>query len=261
MPDPTPTTSPAATRGRACRHWISDEHRHCDSTTNIRLYIAGNRCPHHTPAALAGQPEPGATAYCPPARCLCGSCPSWRPYNAYNTTADSWVTDARNIATGKKRASPTIQEAAKRTVQAQKDREQRLRKGKGSAHRLLETGSRNHTGKTLIWDTLDKRLAAHPDMIVVHGACYPDEDEHGNRPDVSADWLTHLWCLARQVPDEPHPADWPTYRRAAGPIRNGEMVAAGADECVAFPEGASTGTRDCMRQAAAAGIDVVEVTA
>ena len=39
------------------------------------LYPAGARCPAHTPAALAGQPEPGAGRYCPPALCWCGHCP------------------------------------------------------------------------------------------------------------------------------------------------------------------------------------------
>ena len=43
--------------------------------TPTRLYPAGPRCPAHTPAALAGQPEPGAGRYCPPALCWCGHCP------------------------------------------------------------------------------------------------------------------------------------------------------------------------------------------
>lgn len=28
-----------------------------------RRYLVGHRCPRHTPAAIAGRPEPGATAY------------------------------------------------------------------------------------------------------------------------------------------------------------------------------------------------------
>jgi len=43
--------------------------------TPTRLYPAGWRCPAHTPAALAGRPEPGAGRYCPPAICWCGHCP------------------------------------------------------------------------------------------------------------------------------------------------------------------------------------------
>ena len=44
--------------------------------TPARLYPAGWRCPAHTPAALAGRPEPGAGRYCPPALCWCGHCPA-----------------------------------------------------------------------------------------------------------------------------------------------------------------------------------------
>ena len=40
-----------------------------------RLYLTGWRCGAHTPAALAGQPEPGAGRYCPPGLCWCGHCP------------------------------------------------------------------------------------------------------------------------------------------------------------------------------------------
>lgn len=120
--------------------------------------------------------------------------------------------------------------------------------------RLLVTGSRDQRDMTYIWLVLESYLAEHPDMVVVHGACYPDEDEHGVRPEVSADWLAHLWCEARGVPDEPHPADWDRHGRAAGPIRNGQMVALGADECAGFPLGVSRGTYGCMRLAREAGI-------
>jgi hypothetical protein len=39
-----------------------------------RPFLPGWRCPAHTPAALAGKPEPGAGRYCPPALCWCGHC-------------------------------------------------------------------------------------------------------------------------------------------------------------------------------------------
>ena len=44
--------------------------------TPTRLYPAGWRCAAHTPAALAGRPEPGKGRYCPPAICWCGHCPN-----------------------------------------------------------------------------------------------------------------------------------------------------------------------------------------
>lgn len=61
-----------------CQHWLGAQQRHCGAVP-ARPYIVGLRCSTHTPAALHGHPEPGAAAYCPPAMCLCGSCPSWRP--------------------------------------------------------------------------------------------------------------------------------------------------------------------------------------
>jgi hypothetical protein len=46
------------------------------------------------------------------------------------------------------------------------------------------------------------------------------------------------------------------YNANAGPIRNQEMVDAGAEMCIAFHRaiGASRGTKDCVRRALAARI-------
>lgn len=54
------------------------------------------------------------------------------------------------------------------------------------------------------------------------------------------------------------PADWETYGKVAGPIRNQRMLDAGADLVLAFPGPASKGTWDMVRRAEKAGI-VVEV--
>ncbi|MEV4287399.1 hypothetical protein AB0K40_17985 [Nonomuraea bangladeshensis] len=113
---------------RPCTHWNGAAATRCGATP-ARLYLPGWRCPAHTPAAMAGQEEPGRTAHCPPARCWCGTCPWWtdRSAHAYASLADSWVTDARHIASGKRRASPTTQAAAKQTVAEQKARNDPLR--------------------------------------------------------------------------------------------------------------------------------------
>lgn len=206
MPDRTPNTSPATTRGRACRRYLgADGGRYCGNTPT-RLYAAGPRCAEHTPAAVAGRPE-ASGQYCAPGRhyCLAAGTPC-------ATAPRPW--------------------------------------------RLLVTGSRNHQGKAFIWQVLDGYHAAHPHLVIVHGACYPRPDRDGSLPDTSADWLTHLWCQARGVPDEPHPADWRQHGDAAGPLRNQAMVNLGADECAAFPHGDSPGTHDCMRRARKAGIHV-----
>jgi hypothetical protein len=51
-------------------------------TTPARLFPAGHRCAAHTPAALAGKPEPGAGRYCAPGICWCGHCPPRPPSQA-----------------------------------------------------------------------------------------------------------------------------------------------------------------------------------
>lgn len=56
---------------------------------------------------------------------------------------------------------------------------------------------------------------------------------------------------------EEHPADWGTHGRAAGPIRNQNMAAAGGDLLIAFPGG--RGTANMIRCAEAAGIPVRRV--
>ncbi|WP_282792962.1 hypothetical protein [Streptomyces sp. CC224B] len=43
---------------RACTHWLGSEHRCCQTQRSVRHYLTGWRCPAHTPAALAGHPEP-----------------------------------------------------------------------------------------------------------------------------------------------------------------------------------------------------------
>ena len=54
------------------------------------------------------------------------------------------------------------------------------------------------------------------------------------------------------------PADWGKYKKAAGPIRNQQMIDEGKpDLVVAFPGG--RGTQDMIKRAKRYGIEVVEV--
>lgn len=61
------------------------------------------------------------------------------------------------------------------------------------------------------------------------------------------------------ITTEPHPADWEgPHGLSAGPMRNGAMVAAGADFCLAVHKSLawSKGTANCVKLALAAGIEV-----
>ena len=77
---------------------------------------------------------------------------------------------------------------------------------------------------------------------------------HGDATEVYESFGTAAKGLGVTV--EPHPADWDRLGKRAGPIRNGETIKAGADLCIAVHRFIfnSKGTKDCARQAIAAGI-------
>lgn len=109
--------------------------------------------------------------------------------------------------------------------------------------RVIVCGSRSWWNDTQIQERLAD-LAS--EAVLVHGDC-----------DTGADRIaSEYWrWLGRE--DEPHPADWDGHGRRAGPIRNSEMAALGADVCIAFRgKGKSNGTDDMVRKARAAGIPI-----
>jgi len=124
--------------------------------------------------------------------------------------------------------------------------------------RLLVTGSRNFGNRgssdiTLMRDSLKdaRRTLANADfdrIILVHGAAR------------GADQLAASVGKSMGFVLEAHPAQWNVHGKAAGPIRNKEMVDLGADLMLAFPRGSSRGTRGCMTLADKAGIEVINVT-
>jgi hypothetical protein len=120
--------------------------------------------------------------------------------------------------------------------------------------RILVTGSRNWTNPRAVEAALSavwlhfyvRGASAQP--VVVHGAAR------------GADTLAAQAAVQFGFDVEAHHANWQQFGRAAGPRRNAEMVALGADICLAFPLGASPGTRGCMALARTAGIPVVDAS-
>jgi hypothetical protein len=120
-------------------------------------------------------------------------------------------------------------------------------------YRVIVTGSRYWSDRQAVHEALEAAFSTAPrHPFVVHGACRTGADVHA-----------HMWALAASasadVIEEPHPADWATHGKAAGPIRNKHMVDLGADLVLAFPLPNSVGTAHTMRLARQAGIEVREV--
>lgn len=118
-------------------------------------------------------------------------------------------------------------------------------------NRLLITGTRKGWDHQILTDALTDallRLGTGDGTVLVHGAA-PGVDRQ-------AAYIWKGWGLE----DEPHPAQWEAHGKAAGPIRNQEMVDLGADLCLAFIHPDSVGTVHCARIAEAAGIPVERFT-
>ena len=110
--------------------------------------------------------------------------------------------------------------------------------------RVLVCGGRDFQDKARVFATLDGLDPA----LVIHG---------GAR---GADALAGEWAESRGVECQVYPADWRRHGRAAGPIRNREMLEQSKpDLVVAFPGG--VGTAHMARIARAAGYRVIEVEA
>lgn len=108
------------------------------------------------------------------------------------------------------------------------------------------TGGRGYADKAAVWRELD---ALAPHLLLV-GDCPTGADRYALEwaeclnPDHGC--LPQIFC-----------ADWAKHGKAAGPIRNREMLAAKPDMLLAFPGG--RGTADCVRQARQLGVAVVSV--
>lgn len=120
--------------------------------------------------------------------------------------------------------------------------------------RILVTGSRLWTDRVRIAYALLHVLAHHVPTgpaVLVHG------DAYGADKSAEKCWAALRNDTGRDLTVERHRAEWTCYGRAAGHRRNAQMVALGADICLAFPLGESRGTRGCMALAEKAGIPVI----
>ena len=77
-----------------------------------------------------------------------------------------------------------------------------------------------------------------------------------------ADLLAKACAVSLNIPVECFPADWGKHGKAAGHIRNQQMLDFGPDLVIAFypVTGITPGTKDMVRRAIAKGIPVKHVT-
>jgi hypothetical protein len=105
--------------------------------------------------------------------------------------------------------------------------------------RVIVAGGRDYLGDERARAWLRSWLITLKAISVLSGGCS------------GADTLGESVALELGLAIEKFPADWVTYGKAAGPIRNEEMAnIAGA--CILFPGG--SGTRDIKRRALAHGM-------
>lgn len=113
--------------------------------------------------------------------------------------------------------------------------------------RILVCGDRNWTN----YDLIHKVLSNYPstDIIVQGGAR-------------GADRMASDAALSFGMVVEEYPADWETYGKKAGPIRNQTMLNTGIDLVLAFHNYIlnSRGTKDMVSRAKKANIPYVVIT-
>lgn len=94
--------------------------------------------------------------------------------------------------------------------------------------KVLVCGGRDYTNYAMLANTLNALHARSPITLLIHG------DARG------ADSLAHQWAMKYHIPVLPMPANWDKHGKAAGAIRNMEMLMQAPDLVVAFKGGRGT---------------------
>lgn len=115
--------------------------------------------------------------------------------------------------------------------------------------RLLITGSRDWPNQPAIVAAIVKQWLDwdRPPMTLVHGGARGADT-------MASEALSQALVEDGTLRVEVHPAAWDVHGKAAGPIRNAQMVSLGADACLAFIFNESRGATNALQLAEAAGI-------
>jgi len=116
--------------------------------------------------------------------------------------------------------------------------------------RVLVCGQRDFVDQQGLFEVLDFVHALTPISLIIEGEAR------------GADTFAREWAISRGVEFKPFPADWDRYHRAAGPIRNRQMLVEGLpDMGLAFyhDPSASKGTKNMVKQLKQAEVIVCEI--
>ena len=112
--------------------------------------------------------------------------------------------------------------------------------------RVLVCGGRDFAKTDVLYAFMDKLCKSHPIDTVIEG------DARG------ADRMAGYWARRNRITNLKFPANWKGHGKAAGHIRNQQMLDEGKpDLVIAFPGG--RGTADMISRAKRAGIEVMEI--
>jgi hypothetical protein len=111
--------------------------------------------------------------------------------------------------------------------------------------RILVCGGRDYTDKMAVWHYLDSY--GPPEITEIVSGMARGVDSF------AAEWATKFGFTLHKFP-----ADWSKFGKAAGAIRNQQMLDEGKpDVVIAFPGG--TGTADMVKRAKKANVEVIEI--
>lgn len=114
------------------------------------------------------------------------------------------------------------------------------------ALRVLVCGGRHYENWDRVVQVLDGLSRGGPPIHVIQGGA------------AGADSMARVWAANRGHTYDTYPADWAVYGKAAGPVRNQEMLEKGCpDLTVAFP--GNRGTTDMVERARRRGVSVLLV--
>ena len=114
---------------------------------------------------------------------------------------------------------------------------------KGALMKVLICGSRGYTDEDLMRRVFKKLIEDGMRTLITGGAR-------------GADRMAEKLATEFGIPNIVIPAKWNEYGKAAGVIRNSEMLKLEPDLVVAFFNGTTPGTRDMVKKASDAGVRV-----